>query len=116
MYAGSPSRRGPDRVVAAITLASLPLFLWGLGNTYLWQDEAQTALLGRSVVRFGLPMVGTGAESVSAHMGLDAGARGIYFQISWLQAYLEALSFSLLGESAWSARVPFALAGWLSVP
>lgn len=105
-----------DRGVGLITLISLPLFLYGLGSTYLWQDEAQTALLGRSVLRYGVPMVGSGAESLSAHMGTDAGLSGIYFQISWLQAYVAAASFTLFGESSWSARIPFALAGWLCVP
>ena len=99
-----------------ITLLSAPLFLFGLGNTYLWQDEAQTALLARSVLKHGVPMVGQGAESLSAVMGTDAGVGGIYFQVSWLQAYLTAASFSLFGESSWAARIPFALAGWLCVP
>jgi 4-amino-4-deoxy-L-arabinose transferase-like glycosyltransferase len=103
-------------VIAHIALLALPLFVYGLGNTYLWQDEAQTALLGRSVLRYGVPMVGTGPESLSAHTGQDAGLNGIYFQISWLQAYVTAASFRLFGESSWAARIPFALAGWLCVP
>ena len=106
----------PDLIVVLITLLSAPLFLFGLGNTYLWQDEAQTALLARSVLKHGVPMVGQGAESLSAVMGTDAGVGGIYFQVSWLQAYLTAASFSLFGESSWAARIPFALAGWLCVP
>jgi 4-amino-4-deoxy-L-arabinose transferase-like glycosyltransferase len=107
---------GPDLIVVLITLLSAPLFLIGLGNTYLWQDEAQTALLARSVLKHGVPMVGQGAESLSAVMGTDAGVGGIYFQVSWLQAYLTAASFSLFGESSWAARLPFALGGWLCVP
>lgn len=103
-------------MVALLALLSLPLFFSGLGSTYLWQDEAQTALLGRSVLRHGVPMVGAGADSLSAVTGADAGLRGIYFQISWLQAYLTALSFQWFGESSWSARLPFALAGWMCVP
>ena len=106
----------PDLIVVLITLLSAPLFLLGLGNTYLWQDEAQTALLARSVLKNGVPMVGHGADSLSAVMGTDAGVGGIYFQVSWLQAYLTAASFSLFGESSWAARVPFAMAGWLCVP
>ena len=101
---------------ALITLLSLPLFVYGLGNTYLWQDEAQTALLARSVLQHGVPMVGAGPHSLSAHMGTDAGINGIYLQISWLQAYVAAASFQVFGESSWSARLPFALAGWLCVP
>src|SRR5688500_1893588 len=105
-----------DSGVALITLISLPLFVDGVGSTYLWQDEAQTALLGRSVLRYRVAMVGSGAESVSAHMGTDAGLHGIYFQISCLQAYLAAAPFKLFGESSWSARIPFAIVGWLCVP
>ena len=109
-------RRRPDLTVTLIALLSLPLFFYGLGATYLWQDEAQTALLGRSVLANGVPMVGHGAESVSAVQGKDEGIGGIYFQISWLQAYLAAASFKVFGESSWSARLPFALAGWSCVP
>jgi len=109
-------KRRPDVIVVLLTIASLPLFVAGLGNTYLWQDEAQTALLGRSVARYGIPMVGSGAQSLSAHMGADAGVNGIYLHISWLQAYVAAASFRIFGESSWSARLPFAIAGWLCVP
>ena len=113
--AARPALR-PDPVVVLVALLSAPLFLIGLGNTYLWQDEAQTALLARSVLKHGVPMVGQGAQSLSAVMGTDAGVRGIYFQVSWLQAYVTAASFSFFGESSWAARIPFALAGWLCVP
>ena len=113
--AARPTSR-PDLIVALITLLTAPLFLAGLGNTYLWQDEAQTALLARSVLKYGVPMVGQGAASLSAVMGTDAGVGGIYFQVSWLQAYLTAASFTVFGESTWAARIPFAVAGWLCVP
>jgi 4-amino-4-deoxy-L-arabinose transferase-like glycosyltransferase len=105
-----------DAVVALIAIVVLPLFVYGLGDTYLWQDEAQTALLGRSVLIHGVPMVGEGADSLSAVLGKDAGIGGVYFQIAWLQAYVEAASLGLFGESSWSARFPFAIAGWLCIP
>lgn len=114
-HLANPGRRA-DLVVSLIAMLSLPLFVYGLGATYLWQDEAQTALLGRSVLAHGVPMVGDGFESLSAVGGRDAGVGGVYFQIAWLQAYVAAGSFRMLGESSWSARLPFALAGWLCVP
>ena len=73
MHAPVIDRLWPDLTVALIALLSLPLFFYGLGDTYLWQDEAQTALLGRSVLAHGVPMVGHGAESLSAVEGRDAG-------------------------------------------
>ena len=105
-----------DWVIVLIAVVCSPLFFYGLGATYLWQDEAQTALLGRSVLAHGFPTVGSGAESLSCCGGRDAGLGGAYFQISWLQAYAAALSSAIFGESSWSARLPFALAGWLCVP
>jgi len=98
-----------------VPLLVMPLYFYGLGDTYLWQDEAHTALLGRHTVRYGLPMVGEGHESASALSGDDAGAGGVFLHIPPLQAYACAASFVIFGESSWSARLPFALAGWLCV-
>src|SRR5688572_20290252 len=103
MWTSFNIHRRCDVLVSLIAVLSLPLFFYGLGDTYLWQDEAQTALLGRSVLAHGVPMVGAGTESVSAVRGRDAGVGGIYFQIAWLQAYLAAASFTAFGESSWSA-------------
>jgi hypothetical protein len=116
MQTASGVQRKPDLYVTLIALLSLPLFFYGLGATYLWQDEAQTALLGRSVLANGVPIVGHGAESLSAVRGRDEGIGGIYFQVSWLQAYLAAASFRIFGESSWSARLPFAVTGWSCAP
>ncbi len=110
-----PTRLQADWVIVLIAVLCSPLF-YGLGATYLWQDEAQTALLGRSVLKHGVPMVGSGADSLSCCGGRDAGVGGLYLQIAWLQAYVAALSLAVFGESSWSARLPFALAGWLCVP
>jgi hypothetical protein len=116
MADAKPAHVRYDVVVAVIALLSLPLFFYGLGDTYLWQDEAQTALLGRSVLAHGVPMVGLGSDSISAVEGKDAGIGGMYFQVSWLQAYVAAASLKLFGESSWSARLPFAMCGWLCIP
>ncbi len=106
-----------DRGITAtvVALAAAPLFFYGLGAQPLWQDEAHTALLGRHTLRWGLPYVGTGAESASALAGKDAGWGGVFLHIPPMQSYLAALSFGLFGESAWAARLPFALCGWLCV-
>jgi len=99
-----------------VCLLTAPFFLAGLGSTYLWTDEAQTAQLGVAVLNSGVPLTGTGADSLSAHCGEDAGWRGLHLQIPWLQAYLAAFSIGLLGKSSIAARLPFALLGWACVP
>ncbi len=99
-----------------VYLLAAPLFLGGLGSTYLWTDEAQTAQLGVSVLTNGLPLTGSGADSVSADCGRDAGSGGLHLQTPWLQAYVVAPSIALLGKSSIAARLPFALLGFACVP
>ena len=125
-----PNQEGPEKVVSArgragagvdwflllVMAVSAPLIFWGLGDQYLWQDEAQTALLGRSVLEHGVPLTGTGAQSVSANLGEEAGVGGLHLQIPWGQAYLVAICFALFGQSSATARLPFALFGWLCIP
>ena len=76
-----PANRGgrPISWSSLIALLSLPLFFYGLGATYLWQDEAQTALLGRSVLAHGVPMVGDGCREPVCVRGTDAGIGGDLF-------------------------------------
>lgn len=99
-----------------VYLLAAPLFLSGLGSTYLWTDEAQTALLGVSVLNTGLPLTGVGADSVSAACGRDAGSGGMHLQIAWLQSYVAAASIGLLGQNSIAARLPFAMLGFACVP
>lgn len=98
-----------------VPLLVSPLYFWGLGDTYMWQDEAHTALLARHTLQYGLPYVGAGSESASALSGDDANSAGIFLHIPPLQAYVCAASFAVFGESSFSARFPFALCGWLCV-
>ena len=94
-----------------------PLLLFpNLGNRFLWQDEAETALLARSVVQHGYPLAHDGQRTISDQPGSpDVNEAGVWIWTPWLQLYAAASSFALLGESATTARLPFALAGWASV-
>ncbi|MEK7383756.1 MAG: glycosyltransferase family 39 protein, partial [Elusimicrobiota bacterium] len=97
------------------------LLLWNLGRPALWQDEAETALRAESILDTGLPRMSlrgvlvTTQHSSSAHEG---SASGVWTWNTWLPAYLVAASFSVLGRTPFAARLPFALAGiltlWLS--
>ncbi len=98
-----------------IYLITAPLFFMGLGDTYLWNDEAQTARLGASVLTHGVPLTGTGPDCVSADCSRDAGWRGLHLQIPFLQSYVAAASIGVFGPSSIAARLPFALAGWACV-
>ena len=41
------------------------LLLWGLGNPYLWQDEAATAVLAQRMLRFGRPLAYDGVNLIT---------------------------------------------------
>lgn len=98
-------------IVLLLTIAGATLLFTNLGNHYLWQDEAQTALLGRSVLEHGLPYGFDGVNSFSQEFGAEFGEDYIWKWHTWLPFYLVAASFKLFGESTLAARLPFALFG-----
>jgi len=85
------------------------LLLANLGNHYLWQDEAQQALLSRSILTYGVPVGFDGRNSFSQELGVEYGKDGIWKWHTWLSFYLVAASFALLGTNTFAARLPFAL-------
>jgi hypothetical protein len=98
-----------------LVLAIVPplLVLPNLDASILWQDEAETALLARSIALHGYPLADAGPNVITDQPGrIDLNDAGIWIWTPWLQNYFVAGSFLLLGESTWSARLPFALAGW----
>ncbi|MBI4254366.1 MAG: glycosyltransferase family 39 protein, partial [Candidatus Rokubacteria bacterium] len=97
-----------------LALASLLIFP-SLDNRYLWDDEAETALLAKNVLRFGAPIAWDGRNLVSQECGADYDADYLWRQTPWLPIYATALSFKLLGPSTLAARLPFAVLGVLCV-
>jgi hypothetical protein len=101
--------------VAALIVSALLIF-GNLGGRGLWQDEAETAMLGRRVLQHGVPLADDGQNAVSAEQGRDRDANGVWSWSPWLPLYVEAASLRLFGENETAARLPFALAGWLCLP
>jgi hypothetical protein len=116
------------------------LLLWRLDAVYLWQDEALTAILGERMMRYGRPLSWDGvnvvtqdnfaAEDVSSierHAGsADAAlryftARGDFKEDTtwvlhpWGQFVAAGVSLAAFGHGTWQARLPFALAGVVTV-
>ncbi|HEX4046836.1 MAG TPA: hypothetical protein VH309_03335 [Elusimicrobiota bacterium] len=102
----------------ALTALGAALLLWNLGRPALWQDEAETALRAETILESGLPRMSlrgalvTAQPSLAAHEG---SAAGVWTWDTWLPSYLVAASFALLGRTAFAARLPFALAGILTL-
>jgi 4-amino-4-deoxy-L-arabinose transferase-like glycosyltransferase len=95
--------------------ASLFLFLANLGNQYLWQDEAQTALISRTILTHGVPVGYDGKNYFSQELGAEYGKNYIWKWHTWMPFYLLALFFKLFGTSTFVARLPFAIFGIGSV-
>jgi 4-amino-4-deoxy-L-arabinose transferase-like glycosyltransferase len=102
--------------VAALTVAAGWLFLANLGDQLLWDDEAQTALIAKTVLTHGVPMARDDKNSFSQESGREYGRNYIYRWHTWFPFYLLAGTFSILGVDQWTARLPFALMGVATVP
>jgi hypothetical protein len=136
--AGPRGRRFVAPIVIGVIAALL--LLWGLADKYLWQDEAQTAVLGARMLRFGRPLAYDGRNLVtidifaaedtrtigqrtaSAQAAIDYYVRRGDFKSDtvwkfhpWGQFIVAGASFKVLGQTTLAARLPFALAGLLTV-
>jgi hypothetical protein len=99
----------------AVVLVSAFLVFFSLDSRILWMDEAETALLGRSILVHGVPTAFDGRNVISQEVGREYGSDYVWWWTPWLDKYLAAASFAVLGESTFSARFPFALLGLLCV-
>lgn len=102
-----------DQFLLVLILVPPLLLSPRLGQPCLWQDEAETALLGKATLEHGYPLAVNGQQVISDQTGeKDLNAAGIWIWTPWLQDYVAALSFAVFGVTTWAARLPFALIGW----
>jgi 4-amino-4-deoxy-L-arabinose transferase-like glycosyltransferase len=106
-------KAGADWVVAVLLGVAGILLLARLDNGYLWQDEAETALLARHTLQFGYPRAFDGRNLIEEPLGYGPAHAWIYSP--WLPFYLLAAVFAVAGESTGMARLPFALCGLASI-
>lgn len=116
------------------------LLLWGLGEQYLWQDEANTAVLATRILRFGRPLAYDGVNlltidhfdgsdvaniekraadpkaTVSFYVDHGAYKRDTAWTFHpWAQFFVAAASLKILGQTTLAARLPFALAALATI-
>lgn len=111
-----PMHWGEWLLLAGLTAVASWLFLTNLGDRYLWQDEAQTALIAKTVLTDGVPRGYDGKNYFSQEAGREYGRNYLYRWHTWFPFYLLAGFFGVLGTSTLVARLPFALLGLASVP
>lgn len=128
----------PRRAFAYVLVGLLAaaVLLPRLGDRYLWQDEASTALLSERLLDLGRPLAWDGKNLLTMdryepwtpeeiqRVGASPRAAIEYFVARgdfkpdttwtghpWGTFVLTATSFALLGRDTWAARLPFALCG-----
>jgi hypothetical protein len=113
---GVLSRTAAERLaVVALGVLAATLLLARLGDQYLWQDEAQTAVIARTILSHGVPLGHDGRNSFSHDLGREFGDDRLWKWHTWLSFYAVAASFAVLGESTAAARLPFVLCGIATV-
>jgi 4-amino-4-deoxy-L-arabinose transferase-like glycosyltransferase len=98
-----------------IICGSLYLLLANLGNQYLWQDEAQTALVSKTILSDGVPHGYDGKNYFSQELGAEYGDNYIWRWHTWLPLYVLAGFYKIFGISTFVSRLPFALFGFGTV-
>lgn len=83
-------------------------------DSYLWRDEAHVALIAENILKVGYPLA-KDDNNVFYESSKDINKDWVWTIHPWLQNYIVAASFLLLGVSAFTARLPFALFGLASV-
>ncbi len=102
-----------DRWMVLLLTVAAVLLLLNLGNGRLWQDEAETAVLGKNILRYGYPRAFDDVNRLNPELPVGKGYAWTYHP--WLTMYSAAVSFLLLGPTTTAARLPFALMGWISI-
>ena len=106
-----------SRFAWLLLLAGIVLLFADLSDVYLWQDEAETGVIARHMLTYGLPLSTDGRDWVqqSPEVLREFNRDYIWIYHPWLQYLLAAASFAVLGITTFAARFPFALTGLATV-
>ena len=110
----SASSRWAAAYAVLAALAVFGLFA-NLDDRLLWADEAETALLASNITEFGWPLADDGKNDLGRTRPGSRSEHALWIWSPWLDEYVAAGSFLVLGRSTLSARLPFAAIALLSV-
>src|SRR5256886_5295337 len=102
----------PAIVIGAVAFG---LIFTNLGTDYLWEDEGDTAALASNILKFGVPKAWDGGAFLDSDHGARLNRDLVMVTHPWIQYYLTAAAFLVFGESTFAARIPFSIAGWMSI-
>jgi hypothetical protein len=101
-------------VVSILFIVAAYLAFKNLGSAYLWDDECEVAIFGNNLLNFGELTGWDGRNLFASYNGttLDANMHSVQPPLMF---FVAAASFKLFGVSTWTARLPFASIGVLSL-
>jgi hypothetical protein len=97
----------------ALLLIAL-VYFYRIDRPLLWDDEAETGLVARNILRFGYPTASDGRNVTLYDNGGELNGNLVFKRIPWSQYYLGALSLLLFGNNTPGLRILFAFSGALS--
>src|SRR5438309_3798727 len=101
--------------LAVVAIVGAVLIFTNLGSDYLWEDEGDTVALASNILKFGVPKAWDGGAFLDSDHGARLNRDLVMVTHPWIQYYLAAASFLVFGENTFAARIPFAIAGWMSI-
>lgn len=101
-------------VIIILIIFSFTIFV-NISNSYLWKDEAGTANVAYNTMKKGYPTVYDGKNLLSTSDGNNFNSKFLVSNHEWLQYYICAGSFALLGKTTFAARFPFAFLAVASI-
>jgi hypothetical protein len=105
----------PHAPLLAVLAVASALVFPNLGRDHLWADEGDTAVLAASILEHGVPTAWDGVTFSDADYGKRLTDDFVMVSHPWLQYYVTAASFAIFGETAFAARLPFALLGLVTI-
>ena len=102
-------------ILCVIVVGSLCLLLANLGNQFLWEDEAQTALVSKTILTDGVPRGYDGKNFFSQEGGAEYGDNYLWRWHTWLPFYVLAGFYKIFGVTTFVSRLPFVLFGFGTV-
>lgn len=103
-------KTGTIVMFAAILFAAVLAF-HGLTNHLFWDDEANTALFGRNLLKTGNLTAWDGRNLIGYRGGAELDENLVNIYMPPLQYYVAAAGLYLFGESTFGGRVLFVIAG-----
>jgi len=91
------------------------LVLFKLDENYFRNEEAETANLARNILKYRVPRVWDETNLIELADRKTANESLLWTYSPWVQYYLAAGSFRLLGETTFAGRLPFAILSTFSI-